>query len=170
MSREDRRLLGVFATPHEAAEAVTALRADERCLDVEVYTSVPDHHLLDAAPPRPKPVRYFSLTGGVLGLFGGFGLALYSAWLHQLFLSGMEWDAMIPFVIVGFEVTVLLGGLMTLLGLLVGSRLPKLRAPKLWDDRLSEDRFGIGVDCDEEHVEDLAEILTQHGAEDVHRA
>ncbi len=164
-----RRLLGIFETPVEATEAVKNLRDNERC-ELEVYTPVPDHHLLDAVPPKPAPVPYFTLTGGILGLISGFALALWTASLFKLFLSGMRWDALVPFVIVGFEVTVLFGGLCTMLGLLIGSRLPKLWAPKLWDVRLSEDHFGVGVDCAEEHAEELAELLERNGAVDVHRA
>jgi molybdopterin-containing oxidoreductase family membrane subunit len=164
-----RKLLGVFATPDEAIEAVKILRADDRC-QLEVYSPVPYHHLLDVAPPRPKPVRYFSLVGGLCGLAGGFALAFWTASLFKLFLSGMEWDAVVPFVIIGFEVTVLLGGLATLLGLLIGTRLPQFRDPPLWDPRLSEDHFGVALDCAEDDVDSLAEILEEHGAEDVHRA
>jgi molybdopterin-containing oxidoreductase family membrane subunit len=165
-----RRLLGVFATPQEAVAAVTALRHHERCGDVEVYSPVPDHDLLEAAPPRPKPVRYFSMTGAVLGLVSGFALALWTSWLFKQYMNGMEWFAPVPFVIIGFEATVLAGGLFTLLGLMVGCRLPRFWAPALWDARLSEDHFGVGVDCAAEHVEELARLLVEHGAADVHRA
>lgn len=164
-----RRLLGVFADPHEAAHAIAALQKLGGC-ELEVYAPVPDHHLLDAAPKRFKPVRYFTAVGGVLGLIGGFALAFWTAGLFDLFLSGMQWDALVPFVIIGFEVTVLIGGLMTLLGLLIGARLPKLFAPPIWDPRLSEDFFGVGVDCKEGYVERFAKVLKEHGAEDVRRA
>lgn len=168
-ARTGRKLLGVYETPQEATEAVKRLRKDDRC-ELEVFTPVPDHHLLEAAPPRTVWVPYFTLVGGILGLISGFALALWTASLFKLFLSGMAWNAIVPFVIVGFEVTVLLGGLCTMLGLLIGTRLPRIWGPALWDNRLSEDHFGVGVDCTEEHAEELAELLLEEGAVDVHRA
>lgn len=169
MKSYKRRLLGVFADPYEAAHAIKALQRLGDC-ELEVYAPVPDHHLLDAAPKRFKPVRYFTAVGALLGLVSGFALAFWTAGLFDLFLSGMEWDATVPFVIIGFEVTILLGGIMTLFGLLIGARLPKFSNPPIWDPRLSEDLFGVGVDCKKGYVERFAKVLREHGAEDVHRA
>jgi molybdopterin-containing oxidoreductase family membrane subunit len=169
MKRLERRLLGVFADPGQAARAVEALQRLGDCR-VELYAPVPDHHLLDVAPRRFEPVRYFTGIGGLCGLAGGFALAFWTASLFELFLSGMEWNSLVPFVIIGFEVTVLLGGLATLLGLMIGSRLPGFFSRPLWDPRLSEDCFGVGVDCREGHVERCAKVLREHGADDVHRA
>lgn len=176
--RMKRRLLGVFADPHEATEAVKALREMGRC-QVETYSPVPEHHLIEAPPPRWKPVRYFTMTGALLGLVGGFALAIWTS-VYQvggngtatggLWLNGMAPLSPVPFVIVGFEVTILLGGLMTMLGLLIGSRLPRPWAPPLWDPRLSEDHFGVAVDCTPTLVDRFAKVLEQHGAEHVHRA
>ena len=167
--RLERRVLGIFADPHEAAEAAKALQEDGKC-QIEIFAPVPDHHLLDAAPPRWKPVRYFTMVGALLGLVGGFTLAIGTALYHNIWLSGMAPTAPIPFVIIGFEVTILLGGLSTMLGLLIGTRLPKLWEPKLWDERLSEDHFGIGVDCVPSNADRYARLLAEHGAEDVKRA
>jgi molybdopterin-containing oxidoreductase family membrane subunit len=163
-----QRLLGVFATAHEATAAVRALEAKGRCT-VDVYSPVPDHHLLEAPRPKPNVVRYFTLAGALCGLAGGFGLAIWTALMHDLWLSGMPPVAPIPFVIVGFEVTVLLGGLCTLLGLLIGGRLPKLLWKGPWDPRLSEDHFGVGVNCIEAYEDVLARVLEEHGAVDVVR-
>jgi hypothetical protein len=173
-----RRLLGVFADPQEAAEAAKVLQKAGNC-HIELYLPVPDHHLLDVAPPRWKPVRYFTIIGGLLGLVSGFALAIWTAvfqvggdgtWEGGLWLNGMSPASPIPFVIVGFEVTILIGGLMTMLGLLIGTRLPKLFEPPLWDVRLSEDHFGVGVDCTATYADRLAKVLEEHGAEHVHRA
>lgn len=164
-----QRLLGIFETPEEATRAVEALEQDGRCT-VDVYSPVPDHHLLEAPRPKANIVRYFTLVGGLCGLVSGFALAFWTADLHRLWLSGMAPDEPIPFVIIGFEVTVLLGGLMTMLGLILGARLPKWVWNKPWDPRLSEDCFGVGVNCIEGYADGLAEILAEHGAIDVIRA
>jgi len=164
-----QRLLGIFETPDEAIDAVKALERGGHCT-VDVYTPVPDHHLIEAPKPKPNVVRYFTLVGGICGLVGGFALAIWTALMHNLWLSGMAPTSPIPFIIVGFEVTVLLGGLATFLGIAVGSRLPKWFSKKPWDPRLSEDHFGVGVNCIEEYADGLATVLEEHGAVDVVRA
>ena len=103
MKKLERRLLGVFADPHDVADAGASLQKLGEC-EVEIYSPVPDHHLMDISPPRWKPVRYFTMFGALCGLASGFALALWTASLFELFLSGMTWDAIVPFVIIGFEV------------------------------------------------------------------
>jgi len=165
----ERRLLGVFTSIDQVRAAVRALQEDDTCT-IEVFSPVPEHHLLEESPKRWRGVPYFTLVGAALGLVSGFALAAGTAMYHDLWLSGMAPVSYIPFVVVGFEVTVLFGGLATMAGLALGARWPRFREPKLWDTRLSEDCFGIGVDCIEDYVDRLAATLEAHGAEDVLRA
>jgi hypothetical protein len=169
MIKARRQLLGVFADPRAAAAAARALTRDGDC-QVEVYAPVPDHVLLDSVPRRRNPVAAFTVAGGVTGLVGGFALAFWSASLFELYLSGKPWNAYVAFIVIAFEFTVLLSGLFAALGMLVSARLPRLFAPRLWDPRLSEDRFGVGVDCEACLADRFAGVLEAHGADHVHRA
>lgn len=169
MSGLKRQLLGVFADPRRAAAAARALRDDGDCA-IEVYGPIPDEGLLEAAPRRREPVTALTVAGALAGLMGGFALAFWTASLFKIWLSGKPWDALIAYIVVGFEMTVLIGGISAALGMLVGSRLPRLRRPRLWDPRLSEDAFGVGVDCDECFADRFAKALEAHGADHVHRA
>lgn len=162
------KLLGVFETPRQAAAAVEAL-GGEGDLDLQVFAPVPDARLLGLAPRRAKPVRYIALLGALAGLASGFALALGSALLYRLIVNGMHAQSFVPHVVPGFEGTILLGGLGTMLGLLLGCRLPELRRRSLWDERLSETHFGVELSCDADEADRLAALLEKNGAVDVHR-
>jgi hypothetical protein len=163
-----RGVLGIFARPADAAAALREVR-DRGFVDVEAYSPVPNEEILAASPARPH-VRFFTLFCGLCGLVGGMVLAVLASLIYNLVVGGKPPVAVVPYLIISFEMTILLGGLGTLFGLLVGARLPRRRAPTLWDERLSEDRYGVGVDCNPEALELVARILAEHGAEDVRRA
>jgi hypothetical protein len=162
------RVLGIFARPAQAAAAVREVR-ERGFRSVEAYAPVPTEELIAELPARPR-VRWFTLIGGVLGFAGGLALAVLTSLIYNLVVGGKPPTAPIPYLIISFELTVLLGGLGTLFGLLLGARLPRRRAPQPWDPRLSEDRYGVAVDCNPQAVELLARIFADHGAEDVLRA
>jgi hypothetical protein len=163
-----RRVLGIFAESAGAAAALREVR-ERGFRHVEAFMPVPDEEMLAALPGRP-PVRWFTLLGGLAGAVGGLVLAALTSLIYNLVVGGKPPVAVVPYLIISFESTILLGGLGTLLGLLLGARLPRRKEPQPWDVRLSEDRFGVAVDCNPEALELLARILAEHGAEDVLRA
>jgi molybdopterin-containing oxidoreductase family membrane subunit len=70
-------------------------------------------------------------------------------------------------VIIAFEMTILLGGLCTLLGLLVTTRLPSLKVAPQYDPRFSADRFGVEVSCQPSERQAVQDVLRSAGAEEV---
>ncbi|MFB3148730.1 MAG: quinol:electron acceptor oxidoreductase subunit ActD, partial [Thermodesulfobacteriota bacterium] len=69
--------------------------------------------------------------------------------------------------IIIFELTILMGALATLLGLLINSRL-RHNAPKsMYDTRFSVDKFGVMITCSKDGVKDVEEILNSQGAEEI---
>jgi molybdopterin-containing oxidoreductase family membrane subunit len=74
-----------------------------------------------------------------------------------------------PFVIIAFELTILLGGLATALAVLVLGQLPKLKPSPTYDPRFTLDRFGVAVACPPDKVESVQSMLTAAGAEEVRR-
>jgi hypothetical protein len=70
-------------------------------------------------------------------------------------------------VVIAFELTILLGGLCTLLGLLVTARLPSLKLAPQYDTRFSVDRFGVQVTCDAAERGTIEDLLRRAGAEEV---
>ena len=92
---------------------------------------------------------YFTLAGGIIGFFSGIGLAIYTALQWNLIVSGKPVVALIPFLIVGFEFTILFAVFGNVLGLLFQTNLPEFQSLRIYDPRCSGEHFGILASCAE---------------------
>jgi len=70
-------------------------------------------------------------------------------------------------MIIIFECMILIGGLSTFLGLIINSRLRKNVDPIHYDDRFSNDKFGILVTFDNADFEQVEHILRDFGSEEL---
>jgi molybdopterin-containing oxidoreductase family membrane subunit len=161
--------LGVFAHVDTTIHAIRELRAKgfER---ISTYSPVPipefEEALTGHGLPR-SPVRLFTLVGALTGTVSGFALTIWSSLKWGLITGGKPVVSIPPFVVIAFEMTILLGGLCTLLGLLITARLPRLRGSPRYDPRFTADRFGVEVACRPDQVTAVEAILRQAGAEEV---
>jgi len=168
MAATSETVLGVFAHVDTTVRALEALRA-KGYHDLTVYTPVPVHEIEDVLE-RDRPVsrvRLFTLLGGLTGTVSGFLLTIWSSMQWGLTTGGKPVVSIPPFVVIAFELTILLGGLCTLLGLLVTARLPRLGGSRRYDPRFTSDRFGVEVACAPDRVRTAEEILRRAGAEEV---
>jgi molybdopterin-containing oxidoreductase family membrane subunit len=74
-----------------------------------------------------------------------------------------------PFIIIAFELTILLGGLASALAILILGQLPKLKPSPTYDPRFTLDRFGVAVACTPDKVDSVQSVLSAAGAEEVRR-
>ncbi len=161
-------VLGVFAHVDTTVRALEDLRA-KGYHDLTVYTPTPIHEIEDVLE-RGRPVsrvRLFTLFGGLFGTTSGFLLTIWSAMKWGLVTGGKPVASIPPFVVIAFELTILFGGLATVLGLAILGRLPKLRPSPTYDPRFSSDRFGIAVHCPPGRGGSVTEILRAAGAEEI---
>ncbi|MEK7364995.1 MAG: DUF3341 domain-containing protein [candidate division NC10 bacterium] len=161
-------VLGVFAHVDTTVRAIRDLRA-QGFTDFTVYSPVPVEEIEAVLEEnRPvSPVRLFTLIGGLTGIITGFGLTIWSALKWGLVTGGKPVVSIPPFVIIAFELGILLGGLSTLLAILVLGKLPALRRSPTYDPRFTVDRFGIAVTCGPERAPAAGRCLSQAGAEEV---
>jgi molybdopterin-containing oxidoreductase family membrane subunit len=117
---------------------------------------------------KPSPVRYFTLLGGIAGGISGLGLSAFAASQWHLITGGRPIFAWIPFVVVGFEFTILLAVLFTVAGMLITSRLPQRVIPNHYDSRFTRDKFGIIIHCPAGRYDEAKALLKGAGAEEVH--
>jgi molybdopterin-containing oxidoreductase family membrane subunit len=162
-------VLGVFAHVDTAVQAIRDLRS-RGFRAVSAYSPVPLEEFEEALTghglPR-SPVRLFTLVGGLIGTASGFALTIWSSLKWNLVVGGKPIVSIPPYVVIAFELTILLGGLCTLLGLLVTARLPAWRGSPRYDPRFTADRFGVEVACPPDQVRTVEEILRRAGAEEV---
>ncbi len=165
----DTAILGIFAHVDTAARAIRELRAGGFG-PITTYSPVPLEEFEEALTGHGlplSPVRLFTLVGGLTGTASGFALTIWSALKWDLITGGKPVVSIPPFVVIAFELTILLGGLSTLLGLLITARLPRLRGSPRYDPRFSADHFGVEVRCPAERVRVAEEILRRAGATEV---
>ena len=163
-------VLGVFAHVDTTLEAIRTLRA-QGFSDLTVYTPVPVdeiEHEMERGRPLSK-VRLFSLSGGLTGTATAFFLTIWTSLKWDLVTGGKAAVSIPPFIIIAFELTILLCGLCTLLAVLVLGRLPRLTPSPAYDPRFTLDRFGVAVGCAPDRTDAVRALLTGAGAEEVRR-
>jgi len=168
MSPTTEMIVGVFAHVDTTVKALEELRA-KGYHDLEVYTPAPVHEIEDVME-RGRPVsrvRLFTLIGGLTGTASGFILTIWSAMQWGLVTGGKPIASIPPFVVIAFELTILFGGLSTVLGMLLLGRLPRLWPSPAYDPRFSNDRFGVAVRCAPGRGPSVTAILRASGAEEV---
>jgi Ni/Fe-hydrogenase subunit HybB-like protein len=162
----DGGVLAVFARREELLAALRQVRASTAHA-LETYAPV---RLVEAEKILGfgrSPVRYWTLTGAILGCIGGFSLAFGSALVNSLIAGGKHPVSIIPYCIVAFEGTILLGTLGNLSGTIFYTRLGRPRLPPSYDTSFSRDRFGLFVVCGPQDVESVRAMLTSTGAESI---
>ncbi len=163
-------VLGVFAHVDTTLEAIRELRA-KGFSDLTVYTPVPIEEIeeeMEKGRPLSK-VRLFSVTGGLTGTATAFFLTIWSSLKWELVTGGKDPVSIPPFIIIAFELTILLCGLSTLLAIFVLGRLPKVKPSPTYDPRFTVDRFGVAVACAPDRADAVRSLLTAAGAEEVRR-
>lgn len=163
-------VLGIFAHVDTTVQAIRELRA-KGFADLTVYTPVPVEEIeeeIEHVRPLSK-VRLFTVVGGVTGTATGFFLTIWSSLKWELITGGKAPVSIPPFVIIGFELTILFGGIATLIAVFLLGRLPKIRQSATYDPRFTLDRFGVAVACPPDRAQAVSALLSAAGAEEVRR-
>ncbi len=106
--------------------------------DVKMVLPHPDHdieHLVEEYTPASK-LKFFTLAGGLTGCFTGFAFPSFTVLDWPLITGGkplLSWPA---WVVIAFELTILLGALASFTGMLFLSKLPR------FSKMLSPDEYG----------------------------
>jgi Protein of unknown function (DUF3341) len=157
-------VVGVFTYMDDALRAIEWSK-DHR-YDIRVYSPVPRHELEEVTDPSRSPVRFITGMGAVLGCISGFSLAILTSLDYPLRVSAKDIAAVPSFIVIGFECTILFGGIFTLLALLHFCRLPDLLRKIGFDPRFTQDKFGVVVGCQSAEAAEVEKQLSECGAED----
>jgi hypothetical protein len=160
--------LGVFGDQEHTLEATKACReAGFTFHDVFAPYAV---HGLDRAMGLPfSKITWVTFLCGAMGcIIAIAGMAYVSAWDWRLNIGGKEPFPFPAFVPVMFELTVLIGGICTMLGLFAMCRIFPGKKARLFHPRVTDDRFVIAIEMDEDFNESRCrEIFAAHHAEEV---
>ncbi len=157
-------VLGVFQSEDQAASAIRRLKGTSYTIE-RVHSPIPSHVIAEALQLPKSKVGWFTLAGGVAGFFTGFLLAAFTATRWSLIVGGKPVVALIPFVIVGFEFTILFAVFGNVLGLISQARLPRFKVSAGYEPAFSGDRFGVLASCTAEEASKLEDFFKNRGAE-----
>lgn len=167
-SRPAPGVLAAFDHIDAATDAIKALRARGH-KDLTVYSSHPNHELEEALETPTSPVRLFTLVGGLTGCTAGFTMAIWMNLDWPLIVGGKPIAAVPAFVVLGFELTVLIGALSSVFGVMILAMLLHRRGAA-YDPRFSDDRIGIFVPAAGDQARAVEELVRTAGAVEVTHA
>ena len=164
---EHTSVLAVFSHAGRLLEAVKSL-CSSGFTKMEVFSPVKLDEVEKVMRSPKSPVRFWTLAGAVAGMIGGFWLAIGTGLVNSIVVGGKPTVSLIPFCIIAFEGTILVGSLANLTGLLLHARLLRYKAPAHYDRRFSRDKFGLLVTCDSGELERLQALLSASVPEEIH--
>jgi hypothetical protein len=159
-------VLAAFRHLDSTVEAIEELKS-QKFRDISVFSATPRHELEHAVDAPTSVVRRFTLIGGLLGCTFGYWIAVWCSEYWPLVVGGKAIASWVPYTIFGFEVMVLIGGLSTVAGLFINSRIPRLTMSVGYDPRFSGGDYGIYVDCPPAQAAAARDLLSKHGAVEV---
>lgn len=160
-------VLGSFIHVDAATDAIRALKAQGHT-DLTVYTPAPNHEIEEALDHPVSPVRLFTLIGGLTGCAAGFAMTIWMSNDWPLLVGGKPIASVPPYVVIGFELTILLGALSTVAGVIVMSFLNRRKAP--YRERFSDDLIGVFVPCRPDQASAVEGLLKRAGSVEVSHA
>jgi len=113
-------VLGSFGEPSAAAGAVRALKG-AGFADVRVAMPAPFPEVVAAIGKPRSRIDFITFPGALVGLLCGIGLTVGTSLAWPLITGGKPIVSIPPFVIIIFEVTVLIGSLTNLAAVALGS-------------------------------------------------
>jgi molybdopterin-containing oxidoreductase family membrane subunit len=155
-------IVGIFLSASSLLDAVAQLR-NRGFKNFEAFSPVRLNQLSRLMGFGPSPVRYWTLAGGLFGICFGYGLAIFASWRNHLIVGGKHPLALIPYSIIAFEMCVLFGSIVNLIGMVINARLLKTTV-RGYDPRFVQNRFGIFLPCSSNEYSGSAELLRSLGA------
>jgi molybdopterin-containing oxidoreductase family membrane subunit len=158
-------VLASFAHVDAAADAIRALRA-RGLRDLVVYSAAPNHEIEEALEHRVSPVRLITLVGGLTGCAAGFGMTLWMSHDWPTLVGGKTIGSIPPYVVIAFELTILLGALSTVAAVALFSILMGRRGVP-YDPQFSDDKIGVFVPATPDLARQVEQLLRNAGAVEV---
>jgi hypothetical protein len=92
---------------------------------MDAYSPFPIEPVWEAMHVHDRPVSFFVLCGGIVGMVGGFGLCYWvSTIAYPLNIGGRPFNSWPAFIPVTFECTILVAALTAVFGMLALNGLP----------------------------------------------
>jgi len=161
--KDSRGVLGICSDEESLVVALAKLR-ENGFPTAQVFSPIPSDSL--SADASSSPIRAYTLSGGILGFVSGLALTIGTVMEWPMITGGKPIVSLPPFLVIAFELTILLGGLATFAGLVIHAGLGWSVSRPAYDMRFSVDRYGAFVPCEESQAERVKEFFLSAGAEE----
>jgi hypothetical protein len=168
MAKSTAGVLASFEHIDLACDTIRALKAKGH-KKLTVFYSHPNHELEEACGHVTSPVRLFTLVGGLTGTTAAFAMQIWMNRDWPLLVGGKPIVAIPAFVVIGFELTVLIGSLATLFGVFLLSVAMRNKGV-IYDGRYSDDRIGVFVPASGAEAASVERLMQDAGAVEVKHA
>jgi len=143
-------LMAEFDDAQSLTDAVTKTYA-AGYRKTDAYSPFPIEHVWEALGVHDRPVSFFVLCGGLLGMLGGFGLCYWvSTMAYPLNVGGRPYNSWPSFIPVTFELTILLASFAAVISMIALNGLPLpyhpvFNVPSFL--RASQDKFFLAIEA-----------------------
>lgn len=164
---DDLTLLALFADIDPAVNAIDRLRemgiADER---MDILSGVPLNEEILGRPKLSTFIPRLAMGGALIGLIAAAFLIFGIPGLFPLHVGGQPVFPIPPFIIIGFEMTML--GLMgtAFVGLFLAGKFPSYEA-KVYTPEISDGKIALVFTCPATDKKEFEDAMTSMGAEQV---
>lgn len=117
-----------FETKEEFLEKLEELvKSGAKSNAITTLTPFHVHEAEHIMKSKPSALRFFTLFGALAGFFLSFIFIIYTVLDWPLITGGKSLVSIPAFIIIVFECTILIGGIVSLLGFLHLNRLPNIK-------------------------------------------
>jgi hypothetical protein len=161
-------ILALFNNFDDAEAAIYELRAADikgfNFDDLTLKSPIEHHEVEDILGPRSANVQWFTLGGSILG--GLLGFFLISGAQANFFSQMKGGKPIVPLpanFVLTYEMFILGGVFISVLGFLVCAGLPAKRSP-LYSAKVSEDQIGVLIKADASAMAKIKQVFLNHEA------
>ncbi|MBY0577427.1 MAG: DUF3341 domain-containing protein [Burkholderiales bacterium] len=161
-------MLALFNDFDEASAAIRELKASNLegfdLKDVTLKSPIEHPEIEELLGKRPVYVQLFTFFGATFGALLGF---LFISSAQATFLmqpkGGKPIIPIPPDMVLTYELFILGGVYITVLGFFIGAKLP-MKRHKLYNARVSEDQIGILIKAEDTAMPAIKDLFTKHRA------
>jgi len=162
-----KRILGLFNDFEQATAVIQELKsADLPHLnwdDVTIKSPIEHHDVESVLGVRPIPIRKYTLVGALLGGSLGFlGIATSQGNFFSQLKGGKPIIPLPPDFVLTYEMLILGGVYITVLGFLIAAGLPTRMKSDLYNAAVSEDQIGVMVKSNMHCIDEVRKIFERH--------
>jgi hypothetical protein len=159
-------VLGVLQDPDATVHTIGSLRK-AGFNQFEVYSPVPSPEIEGALDRGPSVVRAWTLIGGLTGVSLGYLMTIWMSYDWPMVIGGKPFASIPPYTVIAFELTILVGGILTVVGFLVHGLLLSPGDRGAYRPTFSGDEFGCLVSCSADQIDRVQSLLNSSGCKEV---